>query len=101
MKFKTKSFFIVAATLAVFLVMCFQVMAQGFNGFSANYGVGGQGWSAGNWNGSDLVPDDYTRNGIAWGAIGTSTTGVGVGIGYGGGGIAIKVPGTGTIRLGQ
>ncbi len=99
-KFKTKSFFIVAATLTVFLAMSFLAMAQSFNGFSGSYGFGGQGWSAGNWTGSDVVPDDYTRNGIAWGAVGTSTAGVGAGIGYGGGGIAIKVPGTGTIRLG-
>jgi hypothetical protein len=96
-----KSFFVVAATLAVFLVMSFQVMAQSFGGFSGSYGFGGQGWNAGNWNGSDLVPDEYTRNGIAWGAVGTSTAGVGIGIGSGGGGIAIRVPGTGTIRLGN
>lgn len=100
-KFKTKSFFVVAATLAVFLVMSFQVMAQSFGGLSGSYGFGGQGWNAGNWNGSDLVPDEYTRNGIAWGAVGTSTAGVGIGVGSGGGGIAIRVPGTGTIRLGN
>lgn len=100
MAFKRKSTLIAAATLAALLIMSATVMAQGWGGLSGSYGVGGQGWNAGYWSGSNLVPGDYTKNGVAWGSVGAGDTGAGVGVGYGGAGIGLKLPGQGPIKLG-
>lgn len=95
-----KSGLMIAAIAAVLFVAAGSVQAQNWTDISSVYGVGGQGWSAGYWNGSYLVPDDYTKNGLAWGAIGTHDVGIGAGLGYNGGGIGIKLPGQSPIKLG-
>jgi hypothetical protein len=100
MKYYFKSVWVLGCVLTALLMMNASVLAQDWNDVSESHGFGGQGWNAGYWNGSNLVPDDYTKNGIAWGSMGTRNAGIGLGLGYGGGGLGIKLPGHGPIRLG-
>lgn len=90
----------IAAVAAMLLIAGSSVQAQNWTDISSVYGFGGQGWNAGYWNGSYLAPGDYTKNGLAWGAIGTSDVGIGAGLGYNGGGVGIKLPGQSPIKLG-
>ncbi len=100
MKSKVKLAIMIAGALGLLMMMSVPVLAQGWKGLSESHGFGGQGWNAGYWNGGNLVPGDYTKNGIAWGAVGTRDAGVGIGFGYGGGGVGVQAPGRSPIRLG-
>jgi hypothetical protein len=98
-KSKMKLSLMAAACLAALFMLSGPVLAQGWGGVWGSHGFGGQGWNGGYWTGSNLVPGDYTKNGMAWGAVGTRDVGLGVGLGYGGGGLGIKLPGQGPAKF--